>query len=82
MRNTPQIYVLTLDSPDSPSDSPSRKAPRLWTGKTIHTLRHCSVKQIGGALVEMQQRLEDLQRTKASVAPSAASESYSLNRAR
>lgn len=72
MKNGPQIYVLTLDSP-------SRKALRLWTGKDIHTLRHCSVKQIGSALVEMQQRLEDLQRVKTAVAPSG---SYSLNRAR
>jgi hypothetical protein len=75
MKNGPQIYVLTLDSP-------SRKALRLWTGKDIHTLRHCSVKQIGRALVEMQQRLADLQVVKATVVPSTPSASYSLNRAR
>jgi hypothetical protein len=68
----PQIYVLTLDSP-------SRKVLRLWTGKDIHTLRHCSVKQIGSALMEMQQRLENLQQNKTAVTSSG---SYSLNRAR
>ena len=72
MKNAPQVYVLTLDSP-------SRKALRLWRGKDIHTLRHCSVKQIGSALMEMQQRLEDLQRNKAAT---TSSMSYSLNRAR
>ncbi len=56
MRTTPQIYVLTLNSP-------SRSALRLWTGKSIHTLRHCSAKQIGRALVEMQQNVDDLQKT-------------------
>ena len=75
MKDAPQIYVLTLGSP-------SRKVLRLWTGKTIHTLRHCSVKQIGSALVEMQQRLEDLQETKTTAVPIAPSQSYSLNRTR
>jgi hypothetical protein len=70
MKNTPQTYVLTLNSP-------SRKALRLWTGKNIHALRHCSVKQIGHALMEMQQYLEDLQ---APVPVPGAS--YSLNRSR
>ncbi len=56
MKTTPQIYVLTLNSP-------SRTALRLWTGKSIHTLRHCSAKQIGRALVEMQQNVDDLQKT-------------------
>jgi hypothetical protein len=70
MKNTPQTYVLTLNSP-------SRKALRLWTGKNIHALRHCSVKQIGHALMEMQQYLEDLQ---APVQVPGAS--YSLNRSR
>ena len=75
MKHTPQIYVLTLDSS-------SRKALRLWKGTNIHALRHCSVKQIGSALMEMQQRLEDLQPAKAAAAPSTSSGSYSLNRAR
>ncbi len=56
MRTTPQIYVLTLNSP-------SRSALRLWTGKSIHTLRHCSAKQIGRALVEMRQNVDDLRKT-------------------
>lgn len=70
MKNAPQTYVLTLNSP-------SRKALRLWTGKNIHTLRHCSVKQIGHTLREMQQYVDDLQVT----AP-APGRSYSLNRGR
>ena len=53
MKNT-QIYLLTLNSP-------SQKALRLWTGRSLHTLRHCSVKQIGGALVEMQKNVDALQ---------------------
>lgn len=56
MKTTPQIYVLTLNSP-------SRSALRLWTGKSIHTLRHCSAKQIGRALIEMRQSVDDLQKT-------------------
>ena len=56
MKTTPQIYVLTLNSP-------SRSALRLWTGKSIHTLRHCSAKQIGRALIEMRQNVDDLQKT-------------------
>lgn len=70
MKNTPQTYVLTLNSP-------SRKALRLWTGKSIHALRHCSIKQIGHALMEMQQYVDDLQ---APVRVPGAS--YSLNRSR
>ncbi len=54
--NTPRVYVLTLNSP-------SRKNLRLWTGKSVHALRHCSVKQIGNALMEMQQHVGDLQNT-------------------
>jgi hypothetical protein len=72
MKYAPQIYVLTLDSS-------ARKALRLWKGANIHALRHCSVKQISSALMEMQQRLETLQQTKIAV---TSSESYSLNRAR
>lgn len=54
MKPTPQTYVLTINSP-------SRKAFRLWTGKSIHTLRHCSVKQLNHALMELQQQVDDLQ---------------------
>ncbi len=55
MKNQPRIYLLTMNSP-------SHAAPRLWTGRSVHELRHCSVKQIGGALVEMQQSVDELQR--------------------
>jgi hypothetical protein len=72
MTNTPKIYVLTLQSP-------SRKGLRLWTGKNIHALRHCSVKQIGHALMELQQRVDHLQHP---VRTPVSSGSYSLNRAR
>lgn len=54
MKNTSQTFVLTLNSP-------SRKGLRIWTGKNIHALRHCSVKQIGQALIELQQQLNQLQ---------------------
>ncbi|HZC81477.1 MAG TPA: hypothetical protein VE222_07110 [Nitrospiraceae bacterium] len=55
MKNTPRIYLLTLNSP-------SHKALRLWTGRSVHKLRHCSAKQIGSALVEMQKNVHDLQK--------------------
>jgi hypothetical protein len=55
MKKTPQTYLLTLHSP-------SRTALRLWTGDSVHTLRHCSVKQLGKVLVEMQRTVETLQR--------------------
>ena len=55
MKNQPRIYLLTMNSL-------SHTAPRLWMGKNIHALRQCSVKQIGSALVEMQQSVDDLQR--------------------
>ena len=70
MTHTPQTYVLTLNSP-------SRKAIRLWTGKKIHALRHCSVKQLNHALMELQQHMDGVQARVP--APGA---SYSLNRAR
>ncbi len=70
MKTTTRTYVLTLNS------SP-RKGLRLWTGESIHALRHCSAKQIGLALREMQQSVERLQ------APvSSSGGSYSLNRGR
>jgi hypothetical protein len=55
MNNTRRTYLLTLNSP-------SQRALRLWTGRSIHTLRHCSVKHIGSALVEMQKNVDDLQK--------------------
>lgn len=72
MKNTPTTYVLTLHSP-------SRKALRMWTGKSIHTLRHCSPKQISHALMEMRQHVDDLQNA---IRTPAGSGSYSLNRSR
>ena len=72
MTNTPKIYVLTLASP-------SRKASRLWTGKSIHALRHCSAKQIGHALMELQQHVDHLQYAVRAPVPRG---SYSLNRSR
>lgn len=72
MKTTPCTYVLTLNSP-------SGRGLRLWTGNSIHALRHCSVKQIGVALREMQRNLDALQVP----APAASSSgSYSLNRGR
>jgi hypothetical protein len=72
MKNTPRIYVFTLHSP-------SRKALRMWRGRSIHALRHCSAKQIGHALMEMQQHLDDLQST---MMTPGSDGSYSLNRSR
>ncbi len=70
MKTTTRTYVLTLIS------SPI-KGLRLWMGESIHALRHCSAKQIGLALREMQQSVERLQ------APvSSSGGSYSLNRGR
>jgi hypothetical protein len=70
MKNTQQTYVLTLDSS-------SKNGLRLWRGRSIHALRHCSVKQIGQALREMQQNVDSRQ------APvSSSGGSYSLNRGR
>jgi hypothetical protein len=45
--DTPRTYVLTLNSP-------SRKSLRVWTGKSLHALRHCSVKQIDHTLMEIR----------------------------
>ena len=70
MKPTPQTYVLTLHSP-------CRKAFRLWKGTSIHALRHCSIKQLNRALMELQQHMDKLQ------APvPAPGASYSLNRSR
>jgi hypothetical protein len=46
-------------------------------GESIHALRHCSVKQIGLALREMQQTVDSLQ-----TPVSSSGGSYSLNRGR
>ena len=72
MKNTTQVYVLTLNAP-------SRKTVRLWTGASIHALRHCSSKKIDRTLAEMQQHVDDLQRT---ISVLATGGSNSINRAR
>lgn len=72
MKNAQQVYVLTLHAS-------SRTKIRLWKGTSLHTLRHCSVRLLGHALMEMQQQLEALQRA---VATPATGGSYSLNRFR
>lgn len=53
MRHT-EIYLLKMHSP-------SDNVLQLWTGKSLHTLRHCSMKQMGSALVKMQKNVEALQ---------------------
>jgi hypothetical protein len=72
MRKTSRVYVLTVH----PS---SQSALRLWTGKSLHALRHCSSKQISQTLAEMQQSLDQLH-TSADTPP--PTRSYSLNRSR
>ena len=72
MKTTQRTYVLTMNS------SP-QKGFRLWTGKNIHALRHCSVTQVGQALRDMQREVDAL-RGAASAASSTGS--YSLNRGR
>lgn len=72
MKNATQVYVLTLNAP-------LRKTVRLWTGTSIHSLRHCSSKKIDRTLAEMQQHVDDLQRAINVVATGG---SYSINRSR
>jgi hypothetical protein len=72
MKNTTQVYVLTLNAP-------SKKTVRLWTGTSIHSLRHCSSKKIDRTLAEMQQHVDDLQRA---ITVLATGGSYSINRSR
>jgi hypothetical protein len=72
MKNTAQVYLLTLNTP-------SRKTVRLWTGASIHSLRHCSSKKIDRTLAEMQQHVDELQRA---ITVLAIGGSYSINRSR
>ena len=72
MKKAPQVYLLTLNAP-------LRKTVRLWTGASIHSLRHCSSKKIDRTLAEMQQHVDDLQRA---VNVRATGGSYSINRSR
>ena len=55
-RGTYRFYLLKLNSP-------SDNRLRLWTGRSLHTLRHCSAKQMGSALVKMQQNVDALQKS-------------------
>ncbi len=72
MKNITQVYVLALNAP-------SRKTVRLWTGDSIHSLRHCSSKRIDRTLAEMQQHVDDLQRA---ITVLKTGGSYSINRSR
>jgi hypothetical protein len=72
MKNTTQVYVLTLNAS-------SRKTVRLWTGASIHSLRHCSSKKIDRTLAEMQQNVDSLQRA---ISVLATGGSYSINHSR
>ena len=69
---TTQTYVLTVPST-------SRSALRVWTGRSVHQLRHCSTRHISHVLAEMQQHLDHLRH---SLEPSASAGSCSLNRGR
>ena len=72
MKNTTQVYLLTLNAP-------SRKTVRLWTGASTHSLRHCSSKKIDRTMAEMQQHVDDFQRAMTGLATGG---SYSINRSR
>ena len=72
MKNAQQVYVVTLHASSQPKI-------RLWSGTSLHALRHCSLSQLGHALMDMQRQLETLQRA---VATPATGGSYSLNRSR
>ena len=72
MRKTSRVYVLTVH-PTSGS------ALRLWTGRSLHALRHCSSKQISQTLAEMQHSVDELHTRAKTSLPGA---SYSINRSR
>jgi len=72
MKNATQVYVLTLNAP-------LRKTVRLWTGTSIHSLRHCYSKKIDRTLAEMQQHVDNLQRA---INVLATGGSYSIDSAR
>jgi len=72
MKNAAQVYVLTLNAS-------SRQTVRLWTGASIHSLRHCTSKKIDRTLAEMQRHVDDLQRA---ISVQATGGSYSINRSR
>lgn len=72
MKTTTQTYLLTVPST-------SRSALRVWAGRSVHELRHCSTKRISHVLAEMQQHLDHLRH---SLEPAASASSGSLNRGR
>jgi hypothetical protein len=72
MKNATQVYVLRLNAP-------LRKTVRFWTGASLHLLRHCSRKKIDRTLAEMQQHVDNLQRT---ISELATGGSYSINPSR
>jgi hypothetical protein len=72
MKNATQVYVLTMNTS-------LKKAVRLWTGASIHSLRHCSSKKIDRTLAEMQRHVDHLQRA---ITVLSTDGSYSINRSR
>jgi hypothetical protein len=72
MKKTSRVYVLTVH-PSSPS------ALRLWTGKSLHALHHCSSKHIKQTLAEMQQSIDEL---RAQTGTPGSGQSYTINRSR
>jgi hypothetical protein len=72
MKKTARVYVLTVQPL-------SRRGLRLWTGKSVHALRHCSTKQMSQVLAEMQQSVDELHTR---VRIPASDKSYSINRSR
>jgi hypothetical protein len=72
MQKTERVYVMTVH----PS---SRGILRLWTGTSLHALRHCSIKQNNPTLVEMQHMMDELYQR---MRPPTDGASYSINRSR
>jgi hypothetical protein len=72
MKKTSRVYVLTVQPL-------SRRGLRLWTGKSVHALRHCSTKQMSQVLAEMQQSVDERH---APIRKSTPDRSYSINRSR
>jgi len=71
MKSITQAYVLTMNV--------VKRTVRVWTGASIHALRHCSSKEIDRTLVEMLPHVDELQRA---ISVLATSGSYSINRSR
>lgn len=69
MKTTRRTYVVTLNAP-------SKKGLQLWTGKSLHALRHCSDKQMGQALRDIREDLDSVSQ------PRPVSSPCSFNRGR